>query len=205
MESTVHKRIARLLLSTLCCSSAAYAQWPERAGPEPSTPDALSIPSFQDGQIVAPLARVTLFVRDMERSLAFYRDILRLEVVHDETVESESINKFLNIENAKLRMVILTPSGSTIGNVGLYEIIGAKETAGPPSRDNFGHTGDFALVFRTNDIQGIYEDAAAAGTAMMNPPVTLMSQPNMKQQPLEMSLRDPDGFMVNITQAGVPE
>lgn len=184
----------------------ADAQWPRRGGPPGAAPDALTVPdTFANGQLVAPLARVTIFVRDMDRSLTLYRDILKLRVVHDATVEGQTVRDFLKSDGRALRTVILSPSDTTVGNVGLYQIVGAGADAGPAARDNFAHTGDFALVFTTNAIWDIYNEARAAGFAMMNPPVTLMSRPNMKQQPLEMSFRDPDGLMVNITQAGVPE
>jgi hypothetical protein len=126
-------------------------------------------------------------------------------VVHDAKIEGEAINDFINTKGAALRTVILSPSNTTIGNVGLYQIIGAKEDVGPISRDNFAHTGDFALVFTTNAIWNIYDEAKAGGFATMNPPVTLMARPKMKKQGVEMSIRDPDGIMVNITQSGIPE
>lgn len=199
-------RLLAAALLTASFSAGASAQWPVRNGPAPATPDALSVPNtYQEGQIVAPVARVTVFVRDMDKSLQFYRGILKLNLAHDAVIEGEAVNKFLGTKGAKLRTVILTPSNTTIGNVGLYQIIGPKDEVGPISKDNFAHTGDFALVWVTNSIWDIYNEAKAQGFPTMNPPVTLMARPKMKTQGVEMSIRDPDGIMVNITQAGVPE
>lgn len=199
----------KVLISTLLLtfiSAGAQAQWPVRNGPAPAKPDALSVPTeYQEGQYVAPVTRVTVFVRDMEKSLQFYRGILKLNLAHDSVMEGEAVNKFLGTKGAKLRTVILTPSNTTIGNVGLYQIIGPKDEVGPIDKANYAHTGDFALVWTTNSIWDIYEEAKAQGFSTMNPPVTLMARPNMKTQGVEMSIRDPDGIMVNITQAGVPE
>ena len=66
-------------------------------------------------------------------------------------------------------------------------------------------TGDFAVVFPTNDIWGMYKKIKDAGYVIISPPVTLMQRPGYKVQPTEMMFRDRDGVLVNLLMAGVKE
>ena len=58
------------------------------------------------------------------------------------------------------------------------------------------------MVIPTNDIWNIYRTLNTK-YVFMSAPVTLMQNPNMKVQGVEMSFRDPDGTYVNLVQAGV--
>ena len=121
---------------------------------------------FQDGMNVAPLARATIFVRDIEASLKLYRDILGLRPM------------FYQLHN--------------------------DETTPPPSTQTPDtRTGDFALVFPTNDIHRLTAEITAAGYPIVSPPVPLIIREEYAEQPVEMMFRDPDGVLVNLVQAGV--
>ncbi|MSO97877.1 MAG: VOC family protein [Rhodospirillaceae bacterium] len=159
---------------------------------------------FQQGQALAPMARATIFVRDIETSLKLYRDILGLKPMFDNYWKGKGINKIMGTDGKELRATVLMAGETVVGNIGIYQLY--KEDGAPPSPSQRTDTriGDVAVVFPTNDIMGLTKKIQAAGYKIVSPPVALIERPGMKQQPLEMMFRDADGVLVNLVQAGIP-
>ena len=147
-------------------------------------------PTIQPGQLVAPLQSTTFYVRDMDASLRLYRDLLKFHIFSDtRTADGE-------------RTVHIGASSKPVGQIYLVSL-GAKGGAGPPPlREPYGHSGDFAIILPTQDIWNLYDKLVAQKYQVMSPPVTLMHNPNMRVQSVEMSFRDPDGVYVNLVQSG---
>ena len=162
-------------------------------------------PVFQPGQALAPMARATIFVRDIETSLKLYRDILGLKPMFDNYWKGSGINKIMGTDGKELRATVLMAGESVVGNIGIYQLYkerGRRPRA--PARTANTLIGDVAVVFPTNDIWGLTKKIQAAGYVIVSPPVTLLERPNMKQQALEMMFRDADGVLVNLVQSGIP-
>ena len=60
------------------------------------------------------LAHVAIGVKDMERSLALYRDILGFEVISEFAAEGEQLEMMVNLGRAKVRIALLQQDDSTI-------------------------------------------------------------------------------------------
>lgn len=72
---------------------------------------------------VSPLKRMTIFCRDIEASLALYRDILGFDVAEDKVVEGEAMGGMIGYpEGVKMRIVHLQSEKSDNGLIGLYAI-----------------------------------------------------------------------------------
>lgn len=168
----------------------------------PAVADAQEIP---DGFLVSPMNRATIFVRDLDESLRLYRDLLGLEIRVEALTEGDRINEIMGTKGYALRAVILQSGDSVVGNIGIYEIIGDdRSTLSPPSDRVDTVTGDFAIVFATNDIDGITEQVRAAGYPLVSPPMVLYPRENAEVQTREMMFRDRDGVLVNLVEFGVP-
>lgn len=175
----------RVPMAAACLGAACLAAAsPGVAAPSPYAP-------IQPGQLVSPLQSVTLYVRDMDDALKVYRDLLKLHVFSDTTKDGE-------------RTVHMGAADKPIGQLFLVSLGAKGGTAPPPLAEPYGHSGDFAVVFPTNDIWTIYDKLVADRYQIMSPPVTLMHNPNMRVQALEMSFRDKDGVYVNIVQSSQP-
>ncbi len=162
-------------------------------------------PVFQPGQALAPMARATIFVRDIETSLKLYRDILGLKPMFDNYWKGKGINAIMGTDGKELRATVLMAGESVVGNIGIYQLYKEKGVRVPaPARSADTRTGDVAVVFPTNDIWTMTKRIQDAGYVIISPPVTLLRNPNMKQQALEMMFRDADGVLVNLIQPGVP-
>lgn len=196
MTSTNRKDIAELVRHRLCATilgllvvamSAIHAQ------------------EIPDGFSVSPMNRATIFVRDLDESLQLYRDLLGLEIRVEALTEGDRINQIMGTKGYALRAVILQSGDSVIGNIGIYEIIGDdRSTLPPPSNRVDTVTGDFAVVFATNDIDGITEQLRAAGYLLISPPMVLYPREDAEVQTREMLFRDRDGVLVNLIEFGVP-
>lgn len=158
---------------------------------------------FQAGQKLAPMARATIFVRDIEASLKLYRDILGLTPMFDNTWKGKGINMIMGTDGKELRATVLMAGDSVQGNLGIYQLYNEKGTPPPPPRGTDTRIGDVAVVFPTNDIWTLTKKIQDAGYEMISPPVSLIERPEYEVQPVEMMFRDPDGVLVNLVQAGV--
>lgn len=158
-----------------------------------------------EGYSVSSMTRATIFVRDLDESLRLYRDLLGLKTRVDTVVEGPRINEIMGTQDYGLKAVILQASDSLIGNIGIYEIIGDDRSPLPePSSRVDTVTGDFAVVFITNDIDGITEKVIAAGYPLVSPPMVLFPNPEAEVQTREMMFRDHEGVLVNLIELGTP-
>ena len=169
----------------------------------PITTQAQDVP---DGYSVSSMTRATIFVRDLDESLRLYRDLLGLTTRVDTLVEGDPINEIMGTKGYGLKAVILQSGDSLIGNIGIYEIVGDdRSRLSPPSDRIDTATGDFAVVFISNDIDGLTEKVRAAGYPLISPPMVLFPREDAEVQTREMMFRDRDGVLVNVIELGVPK
>ncbi|MCS6946236.1 MAG: VOC family protein [Steroidobacteraceae bacterium] len=97
--------------------------------------------------------RVTLWVRDAERSLRLYRDVLGLTVIEDKRVSGTAIAKMVRLQEVQLRIVHLARPGATSGWLGLYEIGSARPPLAPDAASGgFPRYGQTTLVFTVDAV-----------------------------------------------------
>jgi catechol 2,3-dioxygenase-like lactoylglutathione lyase family enzyme len=99
-------------------------------------------------------------VSDMERSLAFYRDLLGLEVILDSDVPSnEPLGKVVGMDGAMGRVVWLRVGGDMI------ELWQWDQPAGRPLPDNYipADRGVTHFGFETDDVDELCQRVVAAG------------------------------------------
>jgi lactoylglutathione lyase len=137
-------------------------------------------------------------VSDMERSLAFYRDLLGMEVHFDITVDAvDYVRSLMGIEMRDCRVVYLRVPGSDGVFVELLEYHGtdARPTPDPRSWDpGTGH-----LCFHVSDAQGLLQDAVAAGyRARSERAQQIPMGPN--KGGWAAYLIDPDGYHIELYQ-----
>jgi catechol 2,3-dioxygenase-like lactoylglutathione lyase family enzyme len=160
-------------------------------------------PLFQEGANLAPLARATIFVRDIEESLKLYRDILGLTPMFDNLWKGSGINAIMGTQGRELRATVLMAGQSVQGNLGIYQLYNATESVSEPIQSTDTRIGDFAIVFPTNDIWRLTDEITSSGYPIVSPPVSLIERDEYAVQPVEMMFRDRDGVLVNLVQAGV--
>jgi catechol 2,3-dioxygenase-like lactoylglutathione lyase family enzyme len=181
------KRISAVVgLLLALCSTGAWAE---------------PVRSYQ--RVPTDIRRTTLIVRDMERSLAFYRDGLSLKVVYDEILTRPAPASNPAAGETAVRLALLRGNDTFIGLIGLLEYQNPRlpEPEGGPQRPGIG---DVLLVFNAKDLERRFERVRST------PGVTVASEPALLQYPggegnepipvLVSSMWDPDGYFVELSQ-----
>jgi catechol 2,3-dioxygenase-like lactoylglutathione lyase family enzyme len=195
---------------------AAMAAMPPNAGPPgtnagvafPDGPPMTSrkpTPPVEAGMKITPMNRATFFIRDQEKSLKLYRDILGMRVFFHNYWDNGGINEVMNTKGESLNAIVLEGSSEVgFGKLGLYQLGPESVAKAPkPSTSLTTDVGDSAIVFTTNEIDSLYAKIKAAGYVILSAPAALAQNPRYEIQGKEMQFRDPDGIIVNLVQPGV--
>jgi catechol 2,3-dioxygenase-like lactoylglutathione lyase family enzyme len=155
-------------------------------------------PAAPSANKTSPLLRASIFVRDIGRSLALYRDILGLDVVDQREFGGPQVGAMLGLGDCKLRVSYLTAGGSAIGRIGLFEVFDPRPPALPRPATNVIHIGQTAIVMSTNEVNDIHRALKAEG-------YSFLCEPNGFTRPgvgtfTEMIFFDPDGVTVSLIQ-----
>ena len=179
----------RRLLATLLLLGAALTV---RSAPVP------------DGdRVPIDLRRTTLIVRDMENSLRFYRDALGLKVVYDNLIRTPRSAASDAAAERSLRLVFVQANDDFVGIIGLIEYRKPLKQPPPAVPDAFS-IGTNVLLFNARDLDATFARARAVpGVTIVAAPVatTYPGYDGRPPIPVRVStLRDPDGFTVELNQ-----
>jgi catechol 2,3-dioxygenase-like lactoylglutathione lyase family enzyme len=148
------------------------------------------------------LRRTTLVVRDIEKSLALYRDALGMTVEYDQVLTSPGLGRAQTDGVNRSRLVLLKANNNYIGMLGLWQFLDQTDAdRRPPDAADFT-PGDIVLLFNTADLDHAF--AAARAT----PGVVVISEPKMRRYPspagdievMVSMLVDGDGHTVELNK-----
>jgi lactoylglutathione lyase len=136
-------------------------------------------------------------VTDLEKSLAFYRDVIGLQVSTPPAAFSPNpaIMRLGNTPGAQSRMTQLSVPGSAIG----VELIDYKDIERKAAHPRFQDPGAANLILRVRDVDAIVERVKKAPGAKIlsagGVPATIANGGKV------IFLQDPDGFVIELVQA----
>jgi lactoylglutathione lyase len=145
------------------------------------------------GSITKP-HHMGLQVRDLERSLAFYRDVLGFEVVFAWNPRAPYIGELVGYPDVDLHAAILRPPNSDV----MLELLEYRNVERTPVDTSTANPGTAHIAFFVDDLDGLYAELAARGVASVSPPVTPTIGPNEGGRAVYML--DPDGIRVELIQ-----
>ena len=137
---------------------------------------------------------ISFTVRDVERSLKFYRDIVGLLVVSDQQPGQAHHARLTGFAGARLRTVSLALPGVST-KIGLVQYI---EPAGKVQDLATNHIGDAHICLEVADIHKIYEDWRAKGAHFKSEPV--QSSSGVNRGGFTVYVSDPDGITLQLLQ-----
>lgn len=150
--------------------------------------------------LTAPVSRTTIFTRDADRALGFYRDLLEMEVWIDTLIPNPGATDILGQPCESMRIIVLRADDTTIGNIGLAEVHGANPPLEDPPPATKVRFGEPCMVVRTDHLKALLPKLEAAGVHVISPPTKL--ELPLPEEVWEMFLRDPDGTMINLSHHG---
>ncbi|NET60070.1 MAG: VOC family protein [Symploca sp. SIO2E6] len=117
------------------------------------------------------IARILISVHDLRESLAFYQDIIKMSVVSDHPVDTETIEQLWHLpQGTTARAVCLKNDEQTT----LLELIEFKPHSGKFIRSDaqICDYGLFTIAFRTRDVDAAYDYFQQQGYKFICPPIT---------------------------------
>jgi catechol 2,3-dioxygenase-like lactoylglutathione lyase family enzyme len=150
---------------------------------------------------VTPLRRTAIIVRDMERSLKFYREVLGLKVWREglHGPDDVTLTHLLGAPPCTLRYAILQADDVEWGMVGLFELTNPAPADDTHPAIDRANRGEACLVFHAPDVRAIHRAAVAMGITVFCPPTRVVLKEHGLES-LEMIMRDPNGVLLNFIQ-----
>jgi glyoxylase I family protein len=133
-------------------------------------------------------------VSNLERSLAFWRDVLGFELSHMAHQTGELAQEITGVAGAEIKLAVLkTPAGHKI------ELL---EYLAPPDREDADvrpcDVGHVHVALLVDDLDTILEKIAGSGWKAAGEPQTLKMGPNAGKR--VVYVRDPDGTTIEFMQ-----
>lgn len=135
-----------------------------------------------------------LQVADLERSLAFYRDILGFEVLFAWNPQADYIRELVGYPGADIHAAVLRLPGSEV----VLELLDYRNVERSPVDTRTANPGTAHIAFFADDLDALYADLVARGVRSVSPPVTPTIGPNEGGR--AVYLIDPDGIRVELIQ-----
>ncbi len=136
-------------------------------------------------------------VTNLDRSLAFYRDVLGLEVAANNPFSGNpAIMALGNTPGAQSRFAALRVPGSAVG----VELIEYKDIDRRPQHPRFVDPGAANLALRVRDIDSVYAKLQTFGATIL----TSGGKPATIDNGSFLFVQDPDGFVVELSKGTPP-
>ena len=161
---------------------------------------------MKKGFKTTPVSRITLFCRDLEKSLALYRDILGFEEVESKTIQTKAFNELMNIhdKNCFVRISYLQSERSDHGLIALFEINSSELDKNQSIQTTQIQYGQSVIVLSTKDHKKIYRELKKKDYTFLVEPTEYEKLEDSEYIKAglykEMSFYDPDGFLVNLIE-----
>ena len=122
--------------------------------------------------MLGAVAHVGITVPDMDKALAFYRDVLGLKVIGDFSVAGEEISDMIQVPGTKVRSVFLRNEDDH--RSAPVELLHFNESARQGGRPYEGvtHNGITEIAFWVKDIDKTYEALQSSGVEFYSRPHT---------------------------------
>jgi len=142
---------------------------------------------------------VSFTVSDIERSIAFYRDLLGFEMIHRQEQDNAYTRQLVGYPDAHLKVVQFAvpgqPRGLSSHDLELVEYVRPRGTRGDT---NICNPGAAHLAIVVGDMREQYERLVAAGVDFVSSPNAITAGVNAGGY--TCYFRDPDAIMLELVQ-----
>jgi lactoylglutathione lyase len=136
-----------------------------------------------------------LTVAELDRSVAFYRDLLGCEILSTQEKEGGYLAAIVGYPDAHVRMAHLRVPGSE-HVIELFQYLSPPGDRADVEPRNIGAS---HLCFIVDDLEALYDSLLGRGvTSFVSPPIEVDT--GINRGGLALYLRDPDGITVELFQ-----
>ncbi|MDO5716681.1 MAG: VOC family protein [Tissierellia bacterium] len=148
--------------------------------------------------MIREIAHVGLTVTDLDRSVAFYRDVLGLEYLGEMTMEGPATDALFQRKNARARVAYLNGSKEIIAPP--VELIMFTEHVVEKTEMDLFRTSISELCFAVEDIDRLYEHLQSHGVECLSEPQFFDLTPFGFGKSKAIYFKDPDGIILEAVQ-----
>ena len=138
---------------------------------------------------------VGLTVRDIERSIAFYTELLGLELIWRQESDTPYISKLTGLPGTILRVAYLGVPGTDGPRIELLQYVAPP---GTPIDTTPNNPGTAHVCFFVDDLDATYERLRAADVPFVSPPLLIAAGHHQGSSTVYM--KDIDGITVELFQ-----
>ncbi len=150
------------------------------------------------------LKRTTFIVADAASSASFYQDVFGWTVWYDNLLQADPRFPPSGAPDmAEVRLIILEAADPRIGKLGLLQYLDPPFDTGTIQGRTKIRMGEPILVIETENVDGVYERALAAGASVVTEPVDWeVPAPDGKSviNLRTISLFDPNGIYMEVSE-----
>ena len=148
---------------------------------------------------VAAILHTGLTVSDLDRSVAFYRDLLGLELIAQWDSSQPYLRAIVAYPDAELRIALLRLPGAGDGGPGHHiELLEYRRPRGARGDANTFNPGNGHVAFMVTDIEATYADLKARGVRFKSAPVPITHGRNAGAKGVYFF--DPDDITLELIQ-----
>jgi catechol 2,3-dioxygenase-like lactoylglutathione lyase family enzyme len=156
-----------------------------------------------DKPLSSALIRATIFVRDVERSTAFYKALGLTEVYYEGWLDDESASTVLGLDkHVPYYVRILKRPGPNYGMIGLFQLAEDSGAESLPAPSGPVRRGEVAIIFYVHSMDDTMAALKAAGATWTPQPILFKLA---HRQQAEVCIRDPDGVFMNLVETDPDE
>ena len=148
--------------------------------------------------MIKQIAHVGVTVSDIDRSIAFYRDVLGLDFKGEMTMEGKETDLLFGRKNSKARVAYL--NGSDHIMCPPLELIQFTEQDIKGDEADLFKTSISEICFATDDIWKAYHELKEKGVEFLSEPQEFDSTAYGFGKSIAVYLRDPDGIIMELIQ-----
>jgi lactoylglutathione lyase len=154
--------------------------------------------------LILSIWHASFTVADLDRSIAFYRDELGLDLVHTQEQANEYTRKFVGYPDAHLKVAQFAAPGAEPPRPGhlsghLIELVQYVAPEGDPVHPVRYQPGAAHLALQVEDTWEMYERLSANGVHFISEPVAITA--GINEGGATVYLEDPDGNTLEFITA----
>jgi lactoylglutathione lyase len=147
---------------------------------------------------VAGIYHTGLSVSDLDRSLAFYRDLLGLELVAQWDSSQPYLRTVVGFPDGELRIALLRLPGEAGAEGHHLELLEYRVPRGVRGDPRTCNPGNVHVAFRVDDLDATYRELSAKGVRFKSAPVEVTHGRNRGAK--AVYLLDPDDITLEMMQ-----
>ena len=148
--------------------------------------------------MIYEITHIGITVSDIERSTAFYRDVLGLEFVGSITIEGEQTDRLFQIKNCVAKIAYFNGSkGSLAPPIELIQFVSEDCEIDTPT---LRKTSISEICFRVENIDKVYRELKAKGVEFLSEPQLFDLRKDGFSKSKAVYFKDPDGVILELME-----